>query len=144
MIRHRLETLAVGLAAERATAAQLPELWDLFGRVGAPVRDGAADRYVDLNTRFHALVSDVSCAPRLQRLVRGCGSGRCRWRRSRCGRMRNSYAEHEAILACLEARVSAGADAAMGQHIDNAHREFIATLRMADRAEAPVLPSDEA
>jgi len=57
--------------------------------------------------------------------------------------MRNSHAEHEAILACLEARDGAGAGTAMEQHIDGAHREFIATLRTADRAETPALPPDE-
>lgn len=143
-IRHRLETLAVSLAAERATAAQLAELRELFGRMGAAVRNGAAGRYVDLNTRFHTLVSDASRAPRLQRLVRGLWVGLPPLTPIAVrGRMRNSHAEHEAILACLEARNSAGADEAMGQHIDNAHREFIATQRMADRAEASVLSPDE-
>lgn len=144
VIRHRLETLAVSLAAERATVAQLAELRDLFGQMGAAVRDDAADRYVDLNTRFHALVSEASCAPRLQRLVRGLWVGLPPLTPIAVrGRMRNSHVEHEAILACLEARDSAGVGAAMGQHIDNAHREFIATLRTAGRAEAPVSPTDE-
>ncbi|GAA1596141.1 MULTISPECIES: GntR family transcriptional regulator [Kribbella] len=59
-VREQLETLAAGLAAERATPAGIAGLRALIDEAAAATAGGDLDRVAELNSDFHRAVIDVS------------------------------------------------------------------------------------
>lgn len=115
-----LEGICARLAATRISDAALADLRDSNTRCQALVQAGDADSYYAENERFHQVLYGQAGNSFLQgeclRLHRRLKPFRRLQLRAR-GRLPQSMAEHEAIVAALEAADGTGAEAAIKAHV---------------------------
>ena len=115
-----LEARAAELAATRASAAEIGELRRLQGRMEAEHRGRRREPYFEMNQAIHRGIVAMSGNPtlqathetlfaRVQRIRFLVLDSRERWDQS--------IAEHQEILAALEARAPARAAAALARHV---------------------------
>lgn len=119
-LREVLEGLAARLAAERARKEQLAELRELVEAHRAAVGAGDVARHMDLDQAFHLAIRKAAGNRRLlEPLDRLQGQVRIAMDTTRRspGGMPQALAEHEAILAALEAKDAARAEAEARAHI---------------------------
>jgi GntR family transcriptional regulator, transcriptional repressor for pyruvate dehydrogenase complex len=127
--RRHLEEVLAGLAATRRTDEDLAALHDLL----QAMRDssGDPDAFVAADIAFHLRVTQAAGNETLGSVISGIRSLLQVWI-SRVMHSAGSYApsvaEHEAILASLEAGDVDGSRAAMHAHMDGAYRRLEATL----------------
>lgn len=115
-----LEASSARFAASRITDEALAELYETNARCDAAVVAQDADTYYRENERFHGIIYRQSgnrfleqeCL-RLQRRLQPFRRVQLRLR----GRLRQSMAEHEAIVAALDAGDSAQAEQAIRNHV---------------------------
>ena len=132
-----LEAVCARLAASRISDKALRDLHETNGRCDAAVAAQDADGYYRENERFHAIIYRQSgngfleqeCL-RLHRRLQPFRRTQLRLR----GRLRQSMAEHEAIVAALEAADGEAAATAIRAHVavqgDKFHR-LMASLKPA-------------
>jgi DNA-binding GntR family transcriptional regulator len=134
-IRCALECLAGELAVGRITGEQLVEFREILGALALPVfSDEDRKRHEHDNFRFHALL--VRCSGN-QRLMEMYESLRAHLQIARvhqagedwCSRLPGELAEHEEILAALEARDATRLTAALRAHIQRAKTALCGTLQ---------------
>ena len=129
-VRLVLEPLAARLAADRAGPAAGAALQELVRAARAAAGARALDRVAELNTRFHATVSDYS-GNLLLRSISGMLHARLQWvyRLSAAHRVVHSWAEHETLVAAIEAGDGEKAAAAAAEHVRNAQAAALTLAR---------------
>ncbi|MGG7567860.1 GntR family transcriptional regulator [Rhodovulum sp. DZ06] len=139
-----MEAICARLAAQRISDAALEELRDANQRCLEAVEDNQPDAYYAENERFHAIIYRESgngfleqeCA-RLHKRLQPFRRIQLRVR----GRLRQSMAEHEAIVAALAEGRAEDAAAAIKGHVAVQGEKFhhlMASLRPAAGAQSPL------
>jgi DNA-binding GntR family transcriptional regulator len=119
-VREALEGLAAGLAAERATAAELAELRDIVTEMENRLAADDLLGHLPLVGRFHERIIEVAGNEFIDQFL---GMLRAPLIRHQFrvilvpGRKDESLAEHRDILTCLSRRDAMGAERAMRRHI---------------------------
>lgn len=136
-MRAVLEGTAARFAARAASDVELGEIAAIAAAMER-ARE-TADLYA-LNRQFHAAILDAARNRFLVRAVEAVQKtllilGRTTMAES--ARVEAAEVEHAEILAALEARDQAGAEAAMRRHIEAAHRARLQQIRAAREAELP-------
>jgi len=129
-IRAAITGLACARLAEVGTAAQLADLRALVKRMEAAWRADEAAGYYAANLDFHAALLEFGGGPRARRLYAELGNELHLYRRRALVQpenMRESNAEHAAILRAIAAREPATARAAGEAHIAGGKRRFQST-----------------
>jgi DNA-binding GntR family transcriptional regulator len=129
-LRAALTGLACGRLAERATRAQLAALRALVKRMDDARRADDAPSYFAGNVAFHAAILDGGGGPRTRDLCEGLEKELFLFRRRALvepENMRESNAEHAAILRAIAAGDAAAARAAGEAHVAGGKRRFRAT-----------------
>lgn len=129
-IRAAITGLACARLAETGTAAQLTALRALVKRMEAAWRADEAASYYAANLEFHAALLEFGGGPRARRLYAELGNELHLYRRRALVQpenMRESNAEHAAILRAIAARDAAAARANGEAHIAGGKRRFQST-----------------
>ena len=119
-----LESDAVGVVAAKATQAQMDELKALHQQLEATVRPNKTDRekFFEINERFHMALLKIANNRWRDQMVADLRKVMKLNRHHslfKTGRIEDSLAEHQAIMAALEARDAAAATARMTAHFQN-------------------------
>lgn len=130
-LRGVLETAAARLAVERASDGELEALGRQLGSAEAAVERG--ERYV-ADRDFHGALTALAKNDELAKVAR-LVSDQLRLARARstarCGRAREAFSEHAAVLRALVARDPAAVDAALRRHLSAAEAGMLAWLEPA-------------
>jgi DNA-binding GntR family transcriptional regulator len=140
-LRAAITGLACARLAEGATRAQLATLRALLKRMEAAWRADDPPAYYAANLEFHAALLAGGSGPRMRRLYQELGNELHLYRRRALVQpenMRESNAEHEAILRAIAARDAPAARAAGEAHIAGGKRRFQATEAPALDGAAPL------
>jgi len=121
IIRKALEETTARLAAERVTASQILQLRSIVERQREA--DAAGDRvaFHQADELFHAVIADIARHPGIWTLIQHVKVHVDRYRQLTlpvAGRMTEVIAEHEPILAAIEAHDPQRAGIAMERHLD--------------------------
>jgi DNA-binding GntR family transcriptional regulator len=121
IIRKALEETTARLAAERATSSQILVLHSILERQreADAASDGGAFHHAD--EMFHATIAEVAGHPGIWKLIQQVKVNVDRYRLltlPQAGRIAQVIAEHEPILAAIEAHDPAGARIAMDVHLE--------------------------
>jgi DNA-binding GntR family transcriptional regulator len=136
-LRALLEGRAARAAAERLSAEQLAELRTLLADMAASMAPEQISRHRQLNRRFHEFIYQASGRAYLIRTLSQLwswfptmflGTYPATAAAPLTGREADPD-EHTEIVAALEVRDAARAEALMSQHILNAGRQLVLTLR---------------
>ncbi len=119
-----LESDAAGVVAAKATQAQMDELKALHQQLEATVRPNKTDRekFFEINERFHMALLKIANNRWRDQMVADLRKVMKLNRHHslfKAGRIEDSLAEHQAIMAALEARDAAAATARMTAHFQN-------------------------
>lgn len=128
-IRHHLEIILAGLAAERRTQDQLQRMQTLI----AEMTDAGDDypRYVEADIAFHLEIAAASGNAGLAGILESVQSLLRVWATrviSAAKETKTSLAMHVAILEAIEKQDADGTRAAMTAHMDRAGRRLRATI----------------
>jgi DNA-binding FadR family transcriptional regulator len=130
-LRTGIEVEAAGLAAERASAADLDRIADAYAAIGAAI--GRGDAAVDQDFAFHCRIAEATGNPQFARFLDYLGRfiiprqtirvtiGTAAERRAYLERIQR---EHRDILAAIRARATAKARAAMRRHLANSRARY--------------------
>jgi GntR family transcriptional regulator, rspAB operon transcriptional repressor len=132
IIRKALEETTAGLAAQRATSSQILVLHSILQRQREANAAGDGDAFHHADEMFHAGIAEVAGHPGIWRLIQQVKVHVDRYRRLTLplqGRIAHAIAEHENILAAIEARDPARARTAMEAHLDRLMRDIAATQK---------------
>lgn len=129
-LRTGVEVEAAGLAAERASAAQVKRIADCFAAVSAAI--GRGENAVDQDFAFHCEIADATGNPQFRRFLEYLGRfiipRRTVWGRSAPPTKRIQLdvfqQEHEQILHAIRERAVTQARAAMQRHLINSRRRY--------------------
>ena len=132
-MRAVLEATAARLAARVASEVELLEMEALNAEMADAQGDGPA--LYDLNRQFHRVLLDAArnrylaqSLNALQKTMLILGPSTM----EEAGRAEQALAEHTILLAALRARDEAGAETAMRDHLQAAHRMRLRQLRKTD------------
>jgi GntR family transcriptional regulator, rspAB operon transcriptional repressor len=130
IIRKALEETTARLAAERATSSQILVLHSILQRQreADAARDG--DAFHQADEMFHATIAEVAGHPGIWKLIQQVKVHVDRYRRltlPQTGRIAQVIAEHEVILAAIEAHDPADARIAMDIHLERLQGDIRAT-----------------
>jgi DNA-binding GntR family transcriptional regulator len=115
-----LESDAAGVVAEKATPAQLKELQDLHHELEKSA--GNRERFFEINEAFHMRLLEVANNRWRNQMVADLRKVMKLNRHNsllKSGRIEESLAEHEAIMAALAARDAAASAQRMREHFSN-------------------------
>jgi DNA-binding FadR family transcriptional regulator len=129
-LRTGVEIEAAGLAAERASPAQLKKIADRFNAIQAAIDRG--ERAIDEDFAFHCAIGTATGNPQFTRFLEYLGSfiiprrsiwnGRTSaWRRAQ---LETFQREHEQILQAIQAGAVSQARAAMQRHLLNSRQRY--------------------
>jgi DNA-binding GntR family transcriptional regulator len=130
IIRKALEETTARLAAERATSSQILTLRAILERQREANTAGDRDAFHHADELFHATIAEVAKYPGIWTLIQQVKVHVDRYRRltlPQQGRIARTIAEHEAILAAIEAHDPAGAKIAMEVHLERLLSDISAT-----------------
>jgi DNA-binding GntR family transcriptional regulator len=122
IIRKALEATTAHIAAERAAPSQILTLHSILERQREANAAGESDVFHAADEMFHAAISEVAGYPGIWTLIQQVKVHVDRYRRltlPQQGRINRVIAEHEAILAAIEAHDPAGARIAMEIHLES-------------------------
>ena len=127
-----LEAICAGLAAQRMSDTELTLLADTNDCLKKVVARGDAQRYHEINERFHAAIYDGSHNEHLAEITRLTREriapfSRVQFRTK--GRLVKSYEEHVGIVEALRRRDRDRASATMRFHIERVHASFVSAMR---------------
>jgi GntR family transcriptional regulator, rspAB operon transcriptional repressor len=130
IIRKALEETTAQLAAERATSSQILILHSILERQreADAARDG--DAFHQADEMFHATIAEVAGHPGIWKLIQQVKVHVDRYRRltlPQTGRIAQVIAEHEVILAAIEAHDPADARIAMDIHLERLQGDICTT-----------------
>jgi DNA-binding GntR family transcriptional regulator len=120
-VRQQLETLAAGLAAERATPAGIAMLRKLIEEANAATAAQDFDRVAELNSAFHRAVIEVS-GNRWLHSISAAMYHHVHWvfRAGAAQRAPHSSEEHERLVDAIEAADAEAATTAAREHVEAA------------------------
>ncbi|MEU8223045.1 GntR family transcriptional regulator [Kribbella sp. NPDC048915] len=120
-VRQQLETLAAGLAAERATPEGIARLRDLIEQANTAARAEDFDQLAELNSDFHRAVIELS-GNRWLHSISAAMYHHVHWvfRAGAAGRAPHSSEEHVRLLEAIEAGDAAAATTAARLHVEAA------------------------
>jgi GntR family transcriptional regulator, transcriptional repressor for pyruvate dehydrogenase complex len=129
-LRTGVEIEAAGLAAERASPAQVKKMADRYAAIQAAIEDG--DNAVDQDFAFHCEIADATGNPQYRRFLEYLGRfiipRRTVWGSSAPPTNRAHLdmfqREHEQILRAIENRPPAQARSAMQRHLLNSRARY--------------------
>ena len=130
IIRKALEETTARLAAERATTSQVLQLRSIVARQREADEAGDRAAFHRADELFHATIADVARHPGIWTLILHVKVHVDRYRQLTLpvtGRMTQVIAEHEPILAAIEARDPQRARIAMERHLDRLLRDISET-----------------
>jgi DNA-binding GntR family transcriptional regulator len=130
IIRKALEATTAHLAAERAAPSQILTLHSILERQREANAAGESDAFHAADEVFHATIAEVAGYPGIWTLIQQVKVHVDRYRRltlPQQGRIARVIAEHEAILAAIEAHDPAGARIAMEIHLESLLRNLSVT-----------------
>jgi DNA-binding GntR family transcriptional regulator len=119
-VRRMLEGLTAARAAERATPADIAELREIIDQMRQAVDSGEVVSYSDANARLHALIRRIAAHETATGIIERLRAQLVRHQFMLSlvpGRPSVSLAQHERIVAAIEARDPAEAESAMRDHI---------------------------
>ena len=122
IIRKALEETTARLAAERATSSQILALRSILERQREASAAGDSDTFHQADELFHATVADVAGHPGIWKFIQQVKVHVDRYRRltlPQQGRIPKVIAEHEAVLAAIEAHDPERARQAMEAHLES-------------------------
>jgi DNA-binding GntR family transcriptional regulator len=132
IIRKALEETTARLAAQRATSSQILILHSILQRQREASAAGDGDAFHHADEMFHAGIAEVAGHPGIWKLIQQVKVHVDRYRRLTLplqGRIAHAIAEHESILAAIEARNPARARTTMEAHLDRLLRDIAATQK---------------
>ena len=122
-IRTPLEAMATRIAAETIEAASLRRLEEILAIEQDRSKRLSAERSLRLNREFHAIILACTRNRRLASMLTGLQDevhrARVLWP-STIARLDETWKEHAAILAALNAHDAAGAERCMREHLERA------------------------
>jgi DNA-binding GntR family transcriptional regulator len=121
VIRRALEETTARLAAEHATSSQILVLHSILQRQREADTAKDNNAFHQADETFHATIAEVAKYPGIWKLIQQVKIHVDRYRLltlPQLGRMAQVIAEHEAILAAIEAHDPAGAGIAMEKHLE--------------------------
>jgi DNA-binding FadR family transcriptional regulator len=129
-LRTGVEVEAAGLAAERASAAQIKKIGERFAAIDASIERG--ETAVDQDFTFHCEIADATGNPQFRRFLEYLGRfiipRNTVWGQSTplLGRanLANFQREHAQILAAIRARSVQQARSGMQRHLVNSQRRY--------------------
>jgi DNA-binding FadR family transcriptional regulator len=129
-LRTGVEVEAAGLAAERATSAQVKKIADRFAAIEASIEDGSSA--VDEDFAFHCEIADSTGNPQFRRFLEYLGRfiipRKTVWGQSSPLLGRANLAifqrEHSQILNAIRSRAVQQARTAMRRHLSNSQRRY--------------------
>jgi DNA-binding FadR family transcriptional regulator len=129
-LRTGVEVEAAGLAAQRASSAQLKKIAARFAAINLEIEKGGDA--VDQDFAFHCEIADATGNPQFKLFLEYLGRfiipRRPAWRQSAPPNTRRQLAlfqeEHEEILAAIRERAVEQARAAMQRHLDNSRARY--------------------
>jgi DNA-binding GntR family transcriptional regulator len=130
VIRKALEETTARLAAERATPSQVLTLHAILQRQREANAAGDRAAFHQADEAFHAAISDVAGYPGIWKWVQQVKVQVDRYRLltlPQSGRMSEVIAEHEPILAAIEAHDPIAARIAMDRHLERLLLDISAT-----------------
>jgi GntR family transcriptional regulator, rspAB operon transcriptional repressor len=130
IIRKALEETTARLAAERATSSQLLILHSILERQREADAAKDGDAFHQADEMFHATIAEVAGHPGIWKLIQQVKVHVDRYRRltlPQTGRIAQVIAEHEVILAAIEAHDPADARVAMDIHLERLLGDICAT-----------------
>ncbi len=119
-VREALEGLVAGLAAERATEAQIARVRESFIAAENALRDDDLMRFTALNRQFHAHIITASGSDNAAAMLDSLHFPLVKYRFQAVlvpGRKTDELDEHRAVLQAIEARDVEGAERAARAHI---------------------------
>ena len=122
IVRKALEATTAQLAAERATSSQILALHSILQRQREANAAGDSDAFHRADEMFHATIAEVAGYPGIWTLIQQVKVHVDRYRRltlPQQGRIGRVIAEHEAILAAIEARGPSRARTSIEFHLEN-------------------------
>lgn len=123
-----LEALCAGFAAERMTKPEQGEFMRIHRSLKPVVRSGDAQRYHEINERFHAALYAGAHNVYLARLTAETRARIAPFSRAQfrtMGRLARSYAEHEAVVAAICRGQRHQAMSLMKAHIGYVHDAYL-------------------
>ncbi|MBQ9376297.1 MAG: GntR family transcriptional regulator [Schwartzia sp.] len=130
-IRTSLESLATGLAAERATEEELERLQRLLVQIGAYIEHGDMEKIVETDTEFHDLLYQVSRNKRLIGIISNLREQLTRFRKTSMsfpGRLKETLGEHREIVEAIAQGDVQAAQQAAERHMEKAEQALLASL----------------
>jgi DNA-binding FadR family transcriptional regulator len=129
-LRTGVEVEAAGLAAERATSAQVKKITDRFAAIEAAIERGSSA--VDEDFAFHCEIADSTGNPQFRRFLEYLGRfiipRKTVWGQSSplLGRanLATFQREHSQILNAIRSRAVPQARTAMQKHLSNSQRRY--------------------
>jgi DNA-binding FadR family transcriptional regulator len=129
-LRTGVEVEAAGLAAERASAAQIKKIAERFDAIDAAIEHGATA--VDQDFSFHCEIGDATGNPQFRRFLEYLGRfiipRKTVWGQSRPllarGNLTIFQREHAQILEAIRVRSVQQARSAMQRHLSNSQRRY--------------------
>jgi DNA-binding GntR family transcriptional regulator len=122
-----LEVLCAGFAAERMTKVEHTELQLIQRSLRPVVKSGDPQRYHEINENFHAAIYAGSHNEYLARITAETRARIAPFSRAQFrtfGRLAQSHAEHERVVAAILKRDRAAASAEMRAHIGYVHEAY--------------------
>ena len=122
IVRKALEETTSSMAAERATSSQILALHTILERQREADAAGDSDTFHRADEQFHATIAEIAGYPGIWTLIQQVKVHVDRYRRltlPQQGRIGRVIAEHEAILAAIEARDSSRARTSIEFHLEN-------------------------
>jgi len=130
IVRKALEETTAGMAAQRATPSQIMNLQTIVQQQREADAAGDRDGFHLADEAFHAGIAEIAGYPGIWRLILQVKVHVDRYRRLTlpvAGRITEVIAEHETILAAIEAHDPAAARAAMERHLQRLLHDISAT-----------------
>jgi len=131
-IRAALESLACGLAAERATKEELELLERSVVSVSESADRDDLDGWVHTDTDFHDIIYQASRNERLVQIINNLREQIQRFRATSLafpGRMKIAVDEHRKMVEAISVRNVSLAQALAQEHIENAEHSFMEALK---------------
>jgi DNA-binding GntR family transcriptional regulator len=130
IVRRSLEETTTRMATDRASSSQILALHSILERQREADAAGDREAFHQADEAFHAGIADIAGHPGIWKLILQVKVHVDRFRRltlPQHGRMAEVIAEHEAIMAAIEARDPASAGAAMVRHLERLLADISAT-----------------
>ncbi|MGN1285003.1 MAG: GntR family transcriptional regulator [Bradyrhizobium sp.] len=130
IVRRSLEETTTRMATERASASQILGLHAILERQREAEKADDREAFHQADEAFHAAIAEIAGHPGIWKLILQVKVhvDRFRWLTlPQRGRMAEVIAEHEAVMAAMEARDPAAAGAAMTRHLERLLADIAAT-----------------